>query len=54
MTKSVYGHFQGQPVSIFLMAPMKTLAPARTIDWDVISQRVKEEIFQALTGEEHL
>jgi hypothetical protein len=34
------------------MAHTKTLAPVRTIDWDAISQRVKDEILPALTGGE--
>jgi hypothetical protein len=34
------------------MAHKKAPAPARTVDWDAISQRGKDDILQALTGDQ--
>jgi hypothetical protein len=44
--------FQGEIVFIFFMTQATTLAPARTIDWDAVGQLVKNDILQALAGEE--
>jgi hypothetical protein len=37
---------------IFPLVDTKTLAQAQTIDWDAFGQRAKDDILQALTGDE--
>jgi hypothetical protein len=42
----------GEAVFILFMGHTKTLALARATDWDAIGQRIKDDILQALTGDE--